>query len=308
VTLPLSMLIYTVRTLISTKMGVDSFMEQTRIVTNAVCDFTPETAKRLNVTIVPECIMFGDEQYLSFIDFQPSELYDMLEKADKPPTGSQPNVGMYISAFESLRGQCTDIICLNMTSVMSGSFNTAMIAKGILSDEDFPANIHIFDSLQLSHGLGFLVKMAAEMAIKGARCETILEKLEIAKSKIGTYFVLRSLESAARGGRLGNIKATLADKLDLKPVLMFRDGIESDIAIVRSFRQALSKLPTYYEKQGSFGREITVFHADNLTDALKVKDALQSLDPQAKISVEWLGSGIGIYTGAGCVGITFWEG
>lgn len=282
-------------------------MNGVKIVTNAVSDLTPEAARQLDVTIIPECIIFGDRQYYSFLDFQPPELYRMMADAPKPPTGSQPNIGMYLDAFQSLEGQCEEIICINMTSRMSGSYNTALMAKDMLEEEDFPARIHVFDSLELTHGMGFLVRIAAGMAKEGATAEEILQKLTESRGKIGIYFVMKSLETARRGGRLGAIKTVLADSLNLKPILMFRDGIETDVEVVRSFSAALEHLVPYYEKQADFGRHVTIFHADNEADAETVRDRIAAIDPAAEISIEWLGSGIGIYTGAGCVGITYWE-
>lgn len=278
-----------------------------KIVANACCDLTPEEAKEMDVTLVPECIVLGGKEYLSVVDFSSEELYKMMAAEKNAPTGSQPNIGMYMSAFESLKGKCDDIICINMTSRMSGSYNTAMIAKSMLEDENFPARIHIFDSLELTHGMAFLIRKAYGLAEEGKSAEEILEQLEKDKSRIGIYFVMKSLESARKAGRLGAIKAVMADAMNLKPVLMFRDGIVSDVGIARSFNQALGRLMPYYEKQGQFGKEVTVFHADNRNGALKVKERIEAIDPEAKVSIAWLGSGIGIYTGAGAVGIVFWE-
>ena len=68
---------------------------------------------------------------------------------DRLPTGSHANVSMYMDAFLSAGGGAyTDVVCINMTSRMSGSYNTAFIAKNMLEEEGFPVRIHIVDSLQ----------------------------------------------------------------------------------------------------------------------------------------------------------------
>lgn len=279
----------------------------TKIVTNAVCDLTPENAGKYGITMIPECIIFDNVPYLSNIDIDPPELYKKLRSSKKLPTGSHPNVGMYMDAFESLKGQCDEIICINMTSKMSGSFNTANIAKEMLEDEDFPAKIYIYDSLQLSHGLGFLARSAAELAQEGKSASEIIEHLDKIRDKVGIYFVMKSLLNATKGGRLGAIKMVLADTLNIKPVLRFKDGIETDVALVHTYKQALESLTTYYEKDAHKGLNVTVFHADCLAAAQSVKKQIEQVDPNAKVAIEWLGSAIGIYTGDGCVGITFWE-
>lgn len=281
-------------------------MSGTAIVTNAVCDLTPEAARELNVTMIPECIVFDGVPAFSNIDFDPPELYRRLRAAKELPTGAHPNIAMYEDAFRE-RADADEIICINMTSRMSGSFNTANIAKDMLEEEGFAPKIHVYDSLELSHGLGFLVRAAAEMAQRGAKAAEILEKLDELRGKIGIYFVMKSLENARKGGRIGAIKCVLADSLGVKPVLMFRDGMVSDVAVVRGFEQALARLAGYYDTRAEKGRAVTIFHGDNLEGAEKVRAMILEKDPQAQVAIEWLGSAIGIYTGAGCVGVTFWE-
>ena len=281
-------------------------MAGTAIVTNAVCDLTPKAARDLNVTMIPECIIFDGVPAFSNIDFDPPELYRRLQTAKDLPTGAHPNIAMYEDAFQE-HADADEIICINMTSRMSGSFNTANIAKEMLEEDGFAPKIYVFDSLELSHGLGFLVRAAAEMAQRGEKAARILERLVELRGKIGIYFVMRSLENARKGGRIGAIKCVLADSLGVKPVLMFRDGMVSDVAVVRGFEQALGRLAGYYDSRAEKGRAVTVFHADNLEGAEKVKAMLLARDPDAQISIEWRGPAIGIYTGAGCVGVTFWE-
>lgn len=281
-------------------------MSGTAIVTNAVCDLTPEQAAELQVTMIPECIVFDGVPAFSNVDFDPPALYRRLGESKELPTGAHPNIAMYADAFRA-HADAGEIICINMTSRMSGSFNTANIAREMLEEEGFSPRIYVYDSLELSHGLGFLVKAAAKMAMEGAEAAAIIKRLDELRGKIGIYFVMRSLENAKKGGRIGAIKCLLADSLGVKPVLMFRDGMVSDVAVVRGFAQALSRLAGYYDNRAKKGGEVTVFHADNLSDAQKVRDMILEKDPSAKISIEWLGSAIGIYTGAGCVGVTFWE-
>ncbi|MBS5878729.1 MAG: DegV family protein [Clostridium sp.] len=283
-------------------------MAKVKIVTNAVCDLSPAEAEHFGIGLIPEAIQFGTETFLTTTDLTPQLLYKKMRAADKLPTGSHANVSMYMDAFLSAGGGAyTDVVCINMTSRMSGSYNTAFIAKNMLEEEGFPVRIHIVDSLQLTYGLTFLTLEAVKLADAGGTAEEIIAHVEAVKGKIGEYFVMRSLTNAKKGGRIGAIRALTADALGVKPVLMFRDGMVSDVAIARNFPQALERLVKYYESRAVRGKRAVVFHADNLADAQSVKNALSALDPEAEISIRWLGSGIGIYTGEGCVGITFWE-
>lgn len=281
-------------------------MGKTAIVTNAVCDMTPEEAAALQVTIIPECIVFDGVPAFSNLDFDPPELFRRLERAKELPTGAHPNVEMYRDAFRACEA-ADEILCINMTSRMSGSFNTANVARQLLEDEGFAPKIFVYDSLALSHGLGFLVREAAQLAAAGADAAAIQAHLDTCRDKIGIYFVMRSLENARKGGRIGAIKCVLADSLGVKPVLMFREGMVSDVCVTRGFDQGVSRLAGFYAKRARKGAPVTIFHGDNLPAAQGLKAQILEIDPVAQVSIRWLGSAIGIYTGAGCVGITFWE-
>ncbi|MEG1577538.1 MAG: DegV family protein [Oscillospiraceae bacterium] len=281
-------------------------MGAVKIVTNAICDLTLEEAAALGVTMISEYVIFDNVSYLSNRDFDAEEFYKKMRASTQLPTGSQPNINMYMTAFQQ-QHSCDDIICLNLTSKMSGSFSTANIAASMLMEDGFPARIHIFDSLQASHGLGLLVRAAAKMAAAGEDADHILARLTELRSKVGVYFVMKSLANAKKGGRIGAIKTVLADALNVKPVLVFRDGTVSDVAVVRSFDQAVASLIPCYEKQAEFGHRVIVFHANNLEGAQTLQALVQKADPAANVEIAWLGSAIGIYTGEGAVGLAFWE-
>ena len=278
-----------------------------KIVTNAVCDLSPERAAEYGIELISEIISFGSDSYLTNIDITPAEIYAKMRQHKELPTGSQPNAAMYMDAFMAACDVCDEVVCLNMTSKMSGSFNTANLAKQLLEEEGFPAKIYICDTLQLCHGLGFLATEAAKLARNGSCAAEIIENLENTKGLIGEYFVMKSLINAKKGGRIGAIRMALADVLGVKPVLMFRDGTVSDVGIAYSDKQALSALISWYGKRAERGRNVVVFHADNIPDAEFVRAGINELDPKANVELGWLGAGIGIYTGEGAVGITFWE-
>ena len=282
-------------------------MSRVKIVTNAVCDLTPETASLHQIEMIPEALIFGSTPYLSNIDLSPQMLYEKMRCFDKLPTGSHPNVSMYMDAFRTAGEAFDQVLCLNMTSKMSGSINTAFVAKNMLEEEGFAPEIFIYDTLALSHGLGFLVLEAARLAEEGQDAQSIMAYLDTIRDKLGVYFVMKSLQNAQKGGRLGLIRTVAADALGVKPVLMFRNGIVSEVGLVRKFKAALNKLVETYDKRAKKGGRVVVFHANNEPEARLVKEDILALDPDAQVSVEWLGGGIGIYTGEGAIGITFWE-
>ncbi|MEG0803317.1 MAG: DegV family protein [Pygmaiobacter sp.] len=281
-------------------------MQRVAIFTNSVSDLSPELAQEFNIFLVPDIILFGEDQFMNNIDISPPELYKKLAINAELPTTSHPNVAIYIDCFKRAAA-CEDIICINLTSKMSGSYNTANIAKQMLAEEGFAPHIHVYDSLQVSFGLASMVIEAAKMAQTGYSAVDILARLDELRDRIGVYFVMESLQNAKKGGRVGAIRVLAADLLGVKPILMFRDGLVRDVGIVHGFSDALSRVLQYYKDRARFGGEVFVFHSNRLDIATEVADRLRAIDPDIKIRIEWVGAVIGIYTGEGCVGIAFHE-
>lgn len=280
-------------------------MAKVQILTNSVSDMSPALAQREGVILVADTIAFGpQEQYLNNVDIDPLGLYRKLAQAEKLPTTSHPNIDQYQQAFRSVEPG-TEILCITLTSKMSGSYNTACTAAKLLAEQGDTRPITVYDSLQVSYGLTVLVVEAARMAREGATVAQIVERLDQLRDKVGVYFVMESLENARKGGRVGAIRVLAADLLKVKPILNFRDGLVRDIGIVRGYDTALEKVISLCLERRRRGGEVFVFHADRPQLAEKVKARILADDPDAVVHIEWVGAVIGIYTGPGCVGMAF---
>lgn len=278
-----------------------------KIFTNSVSDLTPQDAQKLGVTIIPDTIAFSSgEQYYNNVDIDPPTLYRRLEECKKLPTTAHPNLDQYMRAFQSA-GDHDEILCITLTSKMSGSFNTAGSACKLLREQGFDTPITVYDSQQVSFGLALLVVRAARMAMRGCTVAEILPQLDELRPKVGVYFVMESLQNARKGGRVGAIRVLAADMLKVKPILTFRDGLVKDLAIVRGYDNALEQVIQKYRQRAKYGGEVFLFHADRRELAERVRLRLLDIDPQASIGIYWVGAVIGIYTGAGCLGIAFEE-
>ena len=278
-----------------------------KIFTNSVSDLTPQYAQELGVTMIPDIIAFSaEEQYRNNEEIDPPALYRRLAVCQKLPTTSHPNLEQYMQAFRSA-SDADEILCISLTSKMSGSYGTACSARQLLQEQGFTAPIRVYDSLQVSYGLAFLVRQAARMAQRGDTADQIMEQLDLLRPKVGVYFVMESLENARRGGRVGAIRVLAADLLKVKPILTFRDGLVYDQGVVRGYSKAVDRVLERYRQKAQFGGEVFLFHADRQELAEEVEKRLLEMDPQAKIQIGWVGAVIGIYTGPGCLGLAFQE-
>ena len=149
------------------------------ILTNSVCDLTPQQVEELGVTAIPDYIAFSPtEQYRNNIEIDPPTLYRRLADCEELPKTAHPNLEQFMQAFQAAAAEpgCTELLCLSLTSKMSGSCNTARSAVKLLEEQGFATPVTIYDSQQVSYGLAVLVREAARLAAEGLTAARIVEK------------------------------------------------------------------------------------------------------------------------------------
>lgn len=276
-----------------------------RLITHTGCDMPLEEAERLHINMVPDKVIFGDTEYRNMTEITADEFYRKMEAAKELPTSSGPSVGDFVRAFREAARDADEILCLIITSKMSGCYSTAVAAAGTLKRQGLEVPIYIYDTQQCSHGMAQMVRAAAKMAQNGDSALQVMEKLTDLQSKMGVYFVLESLKNARKGGRVGAIKALTADALGIKPLLLFADGVVRDYAVARGMADGMKRVASRFGAEGTLEETITIFHAAAPERAEEMKNLILKEVPEAVIRIESVGPVIGIYTGSGCVGIAF---
>ena len=175
-------------------------MQKVRIVTHSGCDLTFDMAQELGVIMLPDLVVFGQEQFRNNMDIHPEEFYRRIRGSEIFPTSAHPTLTEFMDAYRAA-GDCEEILCLVMSSRMTSTINTAKIAAQMLAEEGFEPTIHVYDSMQVSFGLGLSVMDAARMARSGASAAEIIRYLDDITPRIGVYFVMQSLKYAHKGGR-----------------------------------------------------------------------------------------------------------
>ena len=281
-------------------------MGSCKVFTNSVSDLPSCFAEQYDIGIVPDIVIFKGKEYFCTIDIDPPTMYGMMRESRDLPGTSHPNEYMYATNFKTAE-DFDEILCITVTSLMSGSYSTASSAAKTLEEEGFRPRIYIYDSTQVSCGQTMLVIEAAKLAKEGKTALEIINYLDSIKKKVKVFFVMRSLENAKKGGRVGEIRSLAADLLGIHPILAFRDGTIKEVRLMRSFEKAVLRLGEYYRKTAGKGGKVFIYHANNKPDALRLKQRVLDCDPQADVHVDWIGAAIGIYAGEGTIGIAFLE-
>ncbi|MGI6094078.1 MAG: DegV family protein [Lachnospiraceae bacterium] len=276
-----------------------------RVITHTGCDMQLEEAQALHVSMVPDKVIFGDMEYRNMTEITADEFYGKMASVKELPTSSSPSVGDFVRAFKEAARDADEILCLMITSKMSGCYSTAVAAAGTVKRQGLKVPVYVYDTQQCSHGMAQMVRAAVKMAKSGLSASEIMEKLTDLQSRMGVYFVLESLKNARKGGRVGAIKALAADAMGIKPLLLFADGLVSDYAVARGMADGMERVASRFVTEGDPAETVTVFHGAAPERAEEMKKIILREVPAATVRIEPVGPVIGIYTGSGCVGIAF---
>jgi DegV family protein with EDD domain len=208
------------------------------IVTDSTSDIDPQRAAALGITIVPLFVVFGDTSYRDYIDLSRRDFFKMLSSEKVLPTTSQPTSQMFEDAFRPLVEAGNDVLCLTISSHLSGTINAARAAA-----QQFPsAKIVVYDSESAAGGLGIMAMRAQEMISAGSSWEELLDALDRERVVQRIYACISDLSHLQRTGRIGKAQQVLGTLMKIVPVIVLKDGQVSAEAQVRTFARAQASM------------------------------------------------------------------
>ncbi|MEA5010856.1 MAG: DegV family protein [Angelakisella sp.] len=271
------------------------------IITDSTVDISPSRTRELDVTIIPLTVSFDGKEYRDGLDLSPERFFAKLAEAKKLPTTSQVTVGAFVDAFEGVPAE-QDIICICLSQKLSGTYQSATIAKEQLGRD----NIYLVDTGSGSFGSQVLLRIALEQRQKGADAEETARLLQEAAPRLRLFAVVDTLKYLHKGGRLPHAVAVVGGLLQVKPVLEVRHGEISMAGKARGSGAALDIVCKLVNEQSVDNSYPVVIGSAQCPQRLKeFSDTLgkhcQIQDP----AFCDIGVVIGTHTGPGCVGVAF---
>ncbi|MGH4051759.1 MAG: DegV family protein [Clostridium sp.] len=240
-------------------------------------------------------------------NFERKDFYDAIRQGEMPTT-SQINSERYVEVFKKHVMENKSIIYIVMSSALTGTINSANIARGTVLEEFPEADISIVDSKCASLGQGLLVHYAYEMLKKGKTKEEIVTWLEGNKLKINHWFTVNDLNHLKRGGRISSSAATVGTLLNIKPVLFIDDeGKLTPFTKCRGRRKAISTLAQKFNEKTDASKEqvIAIGHGDCIEDALVLEAMVRQHGNVKDVILSYVGTAIGSHTGPEMLGLFF---
>lgn len=274
-----------------------------KIVTDSTCELTADLVKQLDIHILPVIVTLGDKQFLDNVDITSKQVFEDMKKGEIYKTSQIP-LNTYIDVFSHYAKENIPVINVVMSSGISSSYETSVIAVNMVKEEYKDAIIYTVDSKCCSVEMGIAVKYMAIAAQNGKSYEEILKVLEFCKTNTGVLFTVSDLKYLSRGGRLSKASAFIGNVLNIKPILsVTEDGRLEVIDKVRSskkvFQYIVDKVRSDIPKEELEKAEMIISYADNEEIAIGMKqEIVNSVGMEKdKISLQDIGPCIGVHTG-----------
>jgi DegV family protein with EDD domain len=274
-----------------------------KIVTDTLSDITSDLAAKLDVTLIPLYVRFGEEIYRDRVEITSEDFYRRLVNEPKLPSTTQPTPHDFAEVYKKLAEETDEILVVVVSSKLSGTFQSATQAKEMLKGK---CRIEIVDSFTVAMAEGLIVISAAKMVKEGANLDKVADMARKAVSRSHLIAYFDTLKYLAKGGRIGKAKGLLGSLLSFKPILTVRDGEMAPLTRVRSLNAGLDYL---YNVAASASKieGLAVEHATTIGDADKLVERLGAIFPKERIYRSVISPVIGTYSGPKALALTVLE-
>ena len=277
-------------------------MEKIKIITDSTLDLQSDIIKEKDIEVLPLLINFGEESYLDGVEINTKEMLDRIERENVLPTTAQVTPNRFEEVFKKYLDEGYKIVTLVLSSEMSGTYQSACIAKNMLDSDD----IVVIDSRNVTSGLGVLVLKACEFRDNGDNIFEIEEKIKNIIPKVKSSLSFESLENLVRGGRLSKTAGAIGSVLGLRLILEVKDGQMAVKDKVRGSKKALKKVISDFEN-GNVDTNSPIVLLEILNE--EIYSGLKKYFEENNINYidAKVGCTVGIHSGTRACGIFFVE-
>jgi len=268
-----------------------------KIVTDSTADIPSALAKDLGITVVPLYVRFGDETYRDRVDITEDEFYQRLMNDPIHPSTSQPTPQDFANVYRELSQQADGVVSIHISSKLSGTCNSALQAKEMVATE---CPVEVVDSEMVSMGLGLLAIEAATFANSGKGLQQVVEEVKQSISSTHVWALFDTLKYLAIGGRIGKAKALLGSVLNIKPVLVVKDGEMAPASQARTRAKGIGMLFDFVNKVNDI-QDMAVVHSTTPDDAQVLADKIGAMFDKDRVRLARLGPALGVHGGPGAL-------
>ena len=273
-----------------------------QIITDSTSDLSLNQQTELGVEVVPLSVRFGNQEYLDGVTLSKERFFEMLAECSTLPTTSQVSPGKFTDVFRNHINNGDEIIGIFISSKLSGTYQSAVIAKEGLDSQ----SIYLVDSKTATFGLALLVYEAVKMRDEGHSAAEICNVIQQLSARLKFYAVIDTLKYFKMGGRLSSSSAFLGTMLHIKPIITITDGLILAFDKKKGLKQAVERIAqkmTEEKPDAGYPMAFGDTNAPSLTQLLK--DAVSAVVDIPSSETVSIGSVVGTHAGPGCAGVAY---
>lgn len=276
-----------------------------KLIIDSCSDLSLSKAQELDADVLPLTIQIEDKSYLDQLEITSEEVIQAIKDGKRPMT-SQPNPDAFEKLFKKYTDQGESVIYIGFSSNLSGTFQSAVIGRDLVLEENSNADITVIDTQSASYGVGLLVERTAEYIAEGNDKDTIISKIESDLEHIRHLFTVNDLNYLAEGGRLSKGSAFLGGLLNIKPLLHIEDGKLVPVEKHRGIKKVFKRMVELANEEGASGHGHIV-HADAEKSANDLKKQLLEKTCLETIDISSIGPTISSHTGDGTIALFYFK-
>jgi DegV family protein with EDD domain len=229
--------------------------------------------------------------------------YERLGRDSELPSTSQPSIGDFLTVWEPLIEAGQDIVSIHLAGGISGTFEAARQAHGLLAERGLGDRVEVIDGETACGGMGLLLLAASAAARAGGGKDEVATRVREARKALRIWFCLDTLEYLRRGGRVGKAQAWIGGTLRIKPILSLEYEIVP-VERVRTAGRAFERMVGYAQELHDSGADAWVVqHIQAPEQAQRLIDRCREIFDSEPIFTSEVGPVIGTYTGPGLIGV-----
>ena len=287
-----------------------------QIVTDGAWDMGSERAAALEVEVVPFYVATDGETYLKEIEERSvREVYQfMVDHPDIYPKTAQPSVEDYLKIFEKYAARGIDIVCFCLSTKFTGSLNAAMIAKEQVLEKFSEVRIEVMDSTLATVMQGLMIQELVRFKRTGALLDAFVERAKYLRETARIFFTVENMNYLIHGGRVGKLAGVAANVLNLRPMILLKQGELFPMGLARgraqSKKKAMKEMFQYIKEHGNdpdkyafiVGYGYDIAEGEKLRVDVCAEFAKTWPGKEVPVDISQIGMTIGVHTGPHPIG------
>lgn len=273
-------------------------MNKIKIITDSSCDLNKDIIEKYDIGVVPLNVSFGEDTYIDG-ELDKKEFYDRMTNSKELPKTSCPSPEKFMKSYEGDE----DIIVFTLSSALSGTYSTALLAKNMMLEENSNKKIAVIDTETGSIGQGQLIIKAAKLIQDGKSFEEIVDTIEKLKKDKFFYGSLETLENAIKGGRINPLAGKLINALNMKVIIKIGNGVVKPIDSARGSNNSIKKVAEKINDMMNDGNytSLAIAHSNCPEKAEKIKELILKNNNFDEVIMCEIGSVMGVYASSGAI-------